>query len=562
MAGIQRLYQIRNRFDSSANDEKLSLLRALRGSTVRSAGELIQLHTALCFIRAFPDTAAHYRIAAAELNAFEQRVKQLNTTAMARLADSGIAGTPLHYGFSYEVASWLARCAPGSICIDWEDTHDPPGLDEILTHLVHPAEDEHFDSGLVSSREWIEQASSGLAGTDFDWLLAQLRQTHLKPIWSQLYNAADLWLTWNLAGSRFSTSRNAYRVASIQPRATGMRRVTGSVKQEIMRPVETVEQLNRRSGQRMIDVAMASLAVRHRETYHFNHANPNEVYMADVGRGVSVVLFGLLPQHRYPLECTMGYLILGNGVPIGYGGSSVIFRQVNTGVNIFDEYRGSEAAFLWVQVMRVYHELAGSDRFIANSYQFGADNTEALKSGAFWFYYRLGYRPVRQDIRVLARQEARRIRSDRHYRSDLQTLRRLADCDMHLTLPGARASDYFDERWLTTSSALASRVLAEAGGSTRRDAADRVALQLASDVGIRNLDAWSASERDGFNRIAPIVAATTPRRWPADAKRSLRALLRAKGGTFEASYARLLSSHGVFLAELRKACHSAEKSDT
>ena len=98
---------------------------------------------------------------------------------------------------------------------------------------------------------------------------------------------------------------------------------------------------------------MASLAVRHRETNHFNCANPNEVYLADAGKGVSIAVFGLREEHRYPLECTMGFLILSNGVPVGYGGTSALCRQANTGINIFDEYRGSEAPYLWIQVMRV-----------------------------------------------------------------------------------------------------------------------------------------------------------------------------------------------------------------
>ena len=159
----------------------------------------------------------------------------------------------------------------------------------------------------------------------------------------------------------------------------------------------------------MIDVAMASLAVRHRETFHFNHANPREVYLADVGEGVSIAIFGLLNRHRYPLECTMGYLIVSNGTPVGYGGASLLFLQANTGVNIFDEYRGSEAAFLWVQVMRVFHHIAGCTRYIANAYQFGADNDEALQSNAFWFYYRLGYRPVSRNIRELASRELKKF---------------------------------------------------------------------------------------------------------------------------------------------------------
>lgn len=559
MASSQRLYEIRNRFDSSASIEKLGLLKTLSQTKTRSARALKRLHTALCFIRAFPDSLAHHKLAAAALRAFEARVNECDDATEHLLWDTGIIGTPLHYGFSYEVARWLARRVPGAVAVDWSDTHDPPGLDEILAHLLHPAEDEHFDSGFVSAREWIEQASASVAGTDFDWLIAQLKQKRYVPIWSQLYNAADLWLTWDLATSKFSKSRNAYPVQQIHTRMAGMRKPSGSVKQQIMRPVDSVSRLSTRNGRKMIDVAMASLAARHRETYHFNHANPNEVYIADVGRGVAIAIFGLEPDHRFPLECTMGYLVLSNGMPVGYGGSSIVFQQVNTGVNIFDEYRGSEAAWMWVQVMRVYHQLTGCRRFIANPYQFGAENTEALKSGAFWFYYRLGYRPAQPEVRVLARQEAHRLQHDRSYRSDIGTLRQLASCDMQLILPGTRASDLFDERWLTTSSMLATKVLGAAGGKTRKEAINRVARQLSRDLGIRNLDRWSGSERRSYDRIAPIVAATTPANWSADAKRSLRKLLRAKGGELEADYAQLLAQHDVFLAGLRKACRQAEK---
>jgi hypothetical protein len=129
---------------------------------------------------------------------------------------------------------------------------------------------------------------------------------------------------------------------------------------------------------------------------------------------------------------------------------------------------------------------------------------------------------------------------------------------MHLTLPGARQSDLFDERWFETSSMLATKILAATGGRTRKAAANRVAERLAKDIGIRSFDSWSAPERSAFKRIAPIAAAAVPKDWPADAKRSMRELLRAKGGDYEARYARLLSQHETLLAALRKACRRAE----
>jgi hypothetical protein len=125
---------------------------------------------------------------------------------------------------------------------------------------------------------------------------------------------------------------------------------------------------------------------------------------------------------------------------------------------------------------------------------------------------------------------------------------------MHLTLPGALQSDLFDERWIETSSMLATEVLSAAGGRTRRATANRVAAGLARDIGIRSFDSWTTAERRGFRQIAPIVAVASPKNWSTDAKRSMRKLLRAKGGDCEAKYARLLCRHAPFLAALRKAC--------
>ena len=508
-------------------------------------------HASLCFARAFPDSIAARDDAHAQLLDFEKQSRD-------KAVDSGISGTPLHYSFSYEVARWLARRAPGEVSIDWDAVDDTTRLDELLAQVLQPPEDEYFDSGYVSSREWIDMARGKSAGTDFDWLMRQIGDERRRPFWCQLYDSVDLPLVWDLSGSKYSKSTNVFQRDRTYTRERGMRARPRAVKQEVRRPLETIKLFSPRDGSRLIDVAMASLAVRHRETNHFNYANADEVYVADVGEGIAIAVFGLQPEHRFPLECTMGFLILSNGVPVGYGGSSILFRQVNTGINIFDEYRGSEASFLWVQVMRVYHALAGCTRFIANSYQFGGENTEALKSGAFWFYYRLGYRPVLADVRKLAQREYSKIQRKRNYRSDIKTLRKLASCDMHLTLPGAKQSELFDEEWLTTSSMLATKVLATAAGGTRTRSANRVATQLARDIGLRSLHQWAPQQQRAFTRLAPIVAAVSPGKWSIDEKRELRKLLRAKGGNKEVPYAKLLSKNDMLLNSLRNTCQRAD----
>jgi hypothetical protein len=460
------------------------------------------------FDAAFPADRERYRAA---IRALEDRVEE-----------------PVHYSFSFPVAQWLARRCPGELAIDWEEFDDTTRLDELLVRVLHPAEDEYFDSGWVDTRGWLDEARGD--ATDFDWLMAQLGERKLQPFWSQLYDAAEIPLAWDPSGSRYAKASNRLKTQTVVTREAGMRARPRSPKQAIMEPLRAIRLLPPRQGRRLIDVAMASLAARYRETYHFNYANPREVYFADVGGGVSVAIFGLEPRYRFPLETTMGFLVLANGIPVGYGGSSILFRQVNTGINIFDDFRGSEAAFIWTQVMRVYHQLAGCTRFIANPYQFGGDNTEALQSGAFWFYYRLGYRPVEPGIRRLARNEAAKIRANRGYRTNQRTLRRLATCDMHLALPGAKAGEYFDERWFDTVSMLATRALAESGPGSRR--------RMAS--------------------LEPILAAAGTEDWSPRDKRLARQLLRAKAGEHELPYAKLLARHDKLLISLKKACRRAE----
>jgi len=515
-------------------------------------------HRHKCFARAFPRSRSERNQAHRQLLHFDELLAGLPKKQGADLVDTGIVGTKIHYCFSFEVARWLARSSPAAVTIDWPLLTNSEPLDDLLRQVLQPSEEEYFDSGYVDTKEWVELASAAYAETDFDWLMAQLGQKSYEPVWRQLYDAAEIPLVWDLTQSRYSISRNTFPTKSVVTREEGMRARPGNTKKEIQRPLAHIPKLSKRDGAKMINVAMASLAARHRETYHFNFANPDEVYLADVGDGVAVAVFGLQAAHRFPLECTMGYLVLSNGVPIGYGGASLLFKQVNTGINIFDDYRGSEAAYLWVQVMRVYHSLVGCTRFVANAYQLGRDNSEALKSGAFWFYYHLGYRPVRREVRELAASEMDKRRRDRSYRSGRQILKQLANGDMHLTLPGSRQSEFFDEEWLPTLSKLATRALGQVNARTRRESIDSLTKNLARDLRIRSLSSWTTNETQSLKAIAPLIAALNPHVWSDSARRAARKTARAKGGQYELDYARQLSGDTQLLAYCRAACQREE----
>ncbi|MGI9272238.1 MAG: hypothetical protein ACR2QT_10715, partial [Woeseiaceae bacterium] len=512
-------------------------------------------HDCLCFVRAFPDNGEIHQIASSWLQDFDSVVSNLSKGERAMLDDSGIAGTDLHYAFSYEVASWMARHFPGIASIDWPELEDIDRLHELMDQLIESSEADYFDSGWVDVKEWLGIATANQSATKFDWLMMQVSEhkQHTRFLES-LYNSAELPLRCELSGALLSRSRNMLDVDDVHYRSGRMRGRVSFAKREICRRLSRIKRLSATEGQRFLNVAMSSLAVRHRETAHFNYANPGDVYLADVGKGVVIAVTGLAPEHRYPLECTQGFLILSNGVPVGYGGASVIFNQANAGINIFDEYRGSEAAWLWVQVMRVFHTLTGCTRFVANPYQFGGDNDEALQSGAFWFYYRLGYRPVNSAVKKLARQEFMKLKSRAGYRSPINILRRLATCDMHCVLPGARQSEFFDESWIESCSLLATQEIAKTGELSRKKALRAISRQVMKDLGLRSLKSWSRNEQQAFVRFCPTIAAADPANWSTQEKKTLAQLARAKGAESEVGYARCLRSHEKLFLTLKKKC--------
>jgi len=70
---------------------------------------------------------------------------------------------------------------------------------------------------------------------------------------------------------------------------------------------------------------------------------------------------------------------------------------------------------------------------------------------------------------------------------------------------------------------------------------------------VRSVAAWPAEERRAFEGMA-LVAALVPdlARWPADARRGLVRLMRAKGGAPEGEYARRLDRHTRFRRALER----------
>lgn len=529
---MRRLFALRTDFTAGA--ARTALIERARARPPRQVAGLRRLHDALLFLRAFPDSPAVHRAAGSALEAFHRMARSV-PGARRRASESGIVGTVTHFSADFAIADWLNRSFPAEVDIDWPALDDETMLGALVRPLLQRAEEDAIDSGALSIREWLA-LRRGTALTDLAVLLEAAPAGRAgRRAFAARYDDAAIPIRWSLGDSAGAATHTRLRSAPVHYRRA-LRPPPADPVRFIAAPTTGITPLSGRRANEVIHVARAALAARGREVYAVTNANPAEVYLADLGEGASIAVIGLLPEYRMSLEANYGYLMFSNGVPVAYGGVTPLYRQANTGLNVFPEFRGSEAAYLWVAALRAFRSLFSVRRFVVNGYQVGEDNPEAIRSGAFWFYYRLGFRPADVERQRLARRERARLEASRA-RTGPAMLKRLASGDLWLDLPGCRGEDYFDEQWLVECSRRVTRLLAAVADTPPRDAARAVADRMARTLGARAVASRPRAEREAFGHLAPVCALLPGAdRWSPASRAAVARLMLSKGGPRERDF--------------------------
>jgi hypothetical protein len=144
--------------------------------------------------------------------------------------------------------------------------------------------------------------------------------------------------------------------------------------------------------------------------------------------------WGLPPTRRLPLRAYLAGYTLKNGVPINYVEAIGLCEWIEVGFNTFYTYRQGETAWIYAQALRCLCALTAAKCISIYPYQIGQNNDEALDSGAFWFYRKLGFRPGRPDLQALCEREEEKIAANPKYRTPRRILKRLAEAHMFYDL--------------------------------------------------------------------------------------------------------------------------------
>ena len=101
-------------FSPGAADRKAALVRQLDRSRLASARAVERFHEALCFLRAYPDSAAVLTAAEQGLARFASRPDLRRWRE--QLEDTGIAGTDTYYRFYWPIAALPETRSATDIC--------------------------------------------------------------------------------------------------------------------------------------------------------------------------------------------------------------------------------------------------------------------------------------------------------------------------------------------------------------------------------------------------------------------------------------------------------------
>lgn len=267
-----------------------------------------------------------------------------------------------------------------------------------------------------------------------------------------------------------------------------------------------------------------------RETDPVTHALPASTKLFRCGYGVSVVLFSMQIEKRLAVESYLGYVAYKNNLPLAYGGAWITGHHARIGINIFPWFRGGESTRSMAQLMQVYHKCAGVKTFTVEPYQIGKGNSDGIKSGAFWFYYRLGFRPQQTQLNQLAETEWKKISNNKNYRTSVSVLKQLSHSNLFFCVD--------DHPQFLSSKEISEAIQTVVAKNYNGDflIAQNAGIKSAKNCFGASLKKFNTSEKFALIQLAPLLACLPLNQLTKNQLQEILQLIKSKAAIDETNF--------------------------
>lgn len=430
-------------FDAGpAHASKRRALAAVARTALRDGAALARHHDCLLYLLAHPSDAALLRAVEAELARLARFLRERRGRHSDALHDQGLPWVDLVMTFSHDATRWLEshpHCRQG---IDCFDAQAPLDLNAVLKLTLNSVEHSETTAGLDNLA--LLDALGVPPRRRLRFILDELGRFDAQPYtMDALYGSLRLYTRLTPTDRRFSKAysrlpmsagpfwqqtllRSFDPLALIDSALPAPRQLQGEALDEVVRVIKT------------------SLVLTCRETDPATYLDPRTLRVVDLEHGLTVAVYGMQPQRQLALESYVGFTLFKNGLAAAYGGAWLLGARAAFGMNIFEPYRGGESGYMMCQVLRAYRQLFRAACFEVDAHQFGLDNPDGIATGAFWFYYRHGFRPLDPALGALAERERAKMRRQPGHRSSARTLLRFTGSNVALNFGAGRPTHPFD----------------------------------------------------------------------------------------------------------------------
>lgn len=422
------LRTIANKFDEESIRLKKKLLLQFLTIKLPLSKKLIAYQDLLLFLAAHPADASTLSLTFQLMQQLSEKLKE--ASGRSEFDNSGLPFSKTISTFSHDLLHWL-KCDK-NIKLRFDSFYNATAtLNDVLQFTLPSIEKENTTLELNNTRLLKELKVDKKNRLNF--LLSEFDKLNAQPfIKDHLFNSLGMYVTILPQKNNFSKlyNRLPFSKTFFQPEIIRQ----FDQKQLFNSKLPAPKKLSEIEFQTTVEVIKNSLTLLQRETDPVTYMDKRSFRLYELERGIAVAIFEITPDRQLPLESYVGYTLFKNGYPAAYGGSWILGKRALFGINVFEQFRGGESGFVLCQLLRVYRQVFSIEYFEVEPYQYGKDNPEGISSGAYWFYFRFGFRSLDKELFELSVKEFEKIKTVKGYRSSKETLIRFTKSNIALRI--------------------------------------------------------------------------------------------------------------------------------
>lgn len=441
-AHIKALRESAARFDADSQGARLTCLEALSNCALPSSVAAVEYHETLMFLCAHPASDKELLASERELARVVRFFRTEGVEFGERYDVSGLPYNASTVRYSHDCVRWLLSHPQCRVTFD-SFAHDGLPLNTALKLTLPSIERSETTAGLDNDE--LLRALGVSDSERLSFLVEQFARFDADPlVKDHLFDALGLYVRITPRDKTLSRALNRLRVKSVFHHDALLRKF--DYLSVLNAPLPSADAFDREEKHHAIRVTRNAMLLTDRETDPATYIDENTFEVFTLDRGIAVAVFGMVPKRQLPLESYVGSTLFKNGFPAAYGGAWLFGRHARFGMNIFEAFRGGESGYMMCQTLRTYRQAFGIDTFEVEPTMYGLDNPEGITTGAFWFYFKHGFRPVDEKLHALSLSEHKKSQQPGGHHSSEATLLRFTESNLALSLGPAGAvapSDVF-----------------------------------------------------------------------------------------------------------------------